>query len=103
MSSKVLNLAVGEGNERVALEEVKDTLSEQIHDNADMAPVIKAVPQVYTSISVLCIVRFECRQDAQFNPRGISVFLDGSDDLDGNQLVSPLILGLDDLSKRALA
>ena len=103
LASKVLDLTVWEWDEGVALEEVKDTLSKKVHNDANVAAIIEAVSKVYTSIPVLRIVCFEGRQNPQFNPRSISVLLNGSDDLDSNQLVPPLVLGLDHFSKSSLA
>jgi len=65
LPGKALNLAVWKRHKRVSLQEIKDTLTQQIHDNADMPSVVKAIPEVYTSISVLLIVCFESRQNPQ--------------------------------------
>lgn len=56
LPSKALNVGVGEGNEAVALEKVEKTEIQQIRDDTDMATVVKAVPEVYTPISVVCIM-----------------------------------------------
>jgi len=53
---KALYLTVREWNKRVALEEVKDTLSEQIHDDAYMTSIVKTVTEVYTPVSILMVV-----------------------------------------------
>jgi hypothetical protein len=58
LTSKALDLTVGEGHETVSLEEVKDTLTQKIHDDTDVASVIKAIPQVDASIPILIIVGF---------------------------------------------
>lgn len=103
LSSKALDLAVGKRDEAVALKEVKDALTEKIHDDADVAAVVKAVPKVDASISVLIIIGLEGGENPQFDPGGISVFLHRSDDLDRNEFVVPSVTGLDDLSKSALS
>lgn len=102
LSSKALDLAVGKRDEAVALKKVKDTLTEKIHDDANMAAVVEAVPKVDASVSVLIIVGLEGGENPQFDPGGISVFLHRSDDLDGNELIVPSVTGLDDLAKGAL-
>lgn len=103
LPSEALDLAVGERDEAVALKEVKDTLAKKIHYDADVAAVVKAVPKVDASISVLIIVGLEGGENPQFDPGGISVFLHRSDDLDGNEFVVPSVTGLDDLAKSALS
>jgi len=76
LSGKALNLTVRERDERVSFQEIEDTLSEEIHDNADMSPVIETVSKVYTSVPVCVVIGLESRQDPKFYPRSISVFLD---------------------------
>jgi len=58
LTSKALDLTVREGHETVALEEVKDTLTQKIHDDADVTPVIEAIPQVDATIPILIIIGF---------------------------------------------
>ena len=60
LSSKALNMAVWKRNEGVALEKVKYTLTEQIHDKADMTPEIEAVSEMNASVFVFIIVGFKC-------------------------------------------
>jgi hypothetical protein len=43
LTGKALNLAVGERDEVVALEKVKDAGPKQIHDDADVASEIKTI------------------------------------------------------------
>jgi hypothetical protein len=43
LSSETLDLAVGKRHKVIGLEEVKDTLSQQIHDDADVTSIIEAV------------------------------------------------------------
>lgn len=61
---ETLNLRIGKGHKAIALEEIKDTLSEEIHDDADVTPVVEAVAQVYTAITIFGIVHLEGREDA---------------------------------------
>lgn len=70
-----MNLAVGKWNEMVAFEEVKDTLTQKIHDNADMTAIVEAVSQVNAAISVGRIIGFESSKDAKFDAGGVTVFL----------------------------
>lgn len=96
-------MAVGERDEVVALEKVEDARAEQIHDDADVASEIETIPQMNASVPVLLVVRLQSLQHTQFDPRGISVLLDGPNDLNGNQLVSFSIASLDHLAKGSLA
>ena len=43
LTRKTLDLAVGERDEAVTLEKIEDALVKQIHDDADVAAVIKTV------------------------------------------------------------
>lgn len=103
LTGKTLDLAVRERDEVVALEEVEDAGAKQIHDNADVASKIEAISQMNASIPVFLVVRLQSLQYSQFDPRGISVLLDRPNDLDGNQLVSFPVAGLDHLAKGSLA
>lgn len=42
LPSKVLNLATGKGDEAVSLQKIKNTLPQQVRDNANMVAIIKA-------------------------------------------------------------
>jgi hypothetical protein len=70
-----LDLAVRERNESIALEEIKHALIEQVHDDADVAAVVEAIPEMDASIPVLLIVGLEGGQDTEFNPGCIPVLL----------------------------
>jgi hypothetical protein len=65
--------------------------------------VVKTIPKVYTSVSVLVVVCLEGRQHPQLYSGSVSVLLDRPDDLDGNQLIPLPVLGLHHLAKGALA
>lgn len=99
LPSKALNLAVRERNELVALQKVEDTLAKQIHDDTYVTTVVKGVAKVDAAILVLGIVSLEGSQDPQFNSRRISVFLNRTYDLDGDELVPSPVTSLDDFSK----
>lgn len=56
MACKVLDLTVGERNEAIALEEVKDALAKKIHYDANVAAIVEAISEMNTSIPVLIVV-----------------------------------------------
>lgn len=62
-----MNLAVREWDEVVAFEKVKDALAEKIHDNADVATIVEAVPQMNASVPVGGIIRFQGGKDTELN------------------------------------
>lgn len=68
-----------------------------------MASVVKAIPEMDATIPVLIVVGLESGEHSQLDPRGVSVFLHGSNDFDGDCLVAFPVPGLDDLAKCALA
>jgi len=70
-----LDLAVRERHKAVALEKVKDALAEQVHDDADVASVVEAVPEVDTPVPVFLVIGLERGEDSEFYPRGVPVFL----------------------------
>lgn len=59
LASEIMDLAVRKWHEIVALQEVEDTRAKQIHDDANMTSEIKAVAEMYTTVSVFGIVCFE--------------------------------------------
>lgn len=67
LPGKALNLTVGKGHKLIALEKVKNALTQQIHDDADMPSVIEAITKVDASISVLRIIGFQGSKYSQFN------------------------------------
>lgn len=95
-------MAVRKGHETVAFQKVKDTLAQEVHDDADVALIVEAVRQVYASVSVFGIVGFESSQDSQFNPRCVAIFLHRSDDFDRHSFVTLTITRLDYLTKGSL-
>lgn len=103
LTRKALDLAVGKGHEAVALEEVKDALAQQIHDDANVPAVVEAIAQVDAAVAILGVVGLESGQDANLDTRGIAVLLDRPDDLDSHRLVASSVPGLHHLAKGALA
>lgn len=103
LPGKALNLTVGKRNELIALEEIEDALTQQIHYDANVPPIIEAITEVDTPIPIVRVVRFQSSEDPQFDTRGISILLYGADDLDSHQLILPSVGRLDDLAKGALA
>lgn len=75
LSRKALYLAVREGYKAIALEKIKDTLTQKVHDNTYMTSVVETISEMDASVSVLLVVGFECCEHAQFNPRGIAILL----------------------------
>ena len=59
LSRETLDLAVRERDELIAFEEIEYTLAQQVHDDADMAPVVEAVAEMNTPIAVFRVVRLE--------------------------------------------
>ena len=104
MARKVLNLAIGKGNEIVALKKIEDALTQKIHDDANVAAVVEAVTKVDAAVAVLLVVCLQRGQNTQFDLASIAVFLNRPNDLDGDILVvaSP-VTGLHNLSERALS
>jgi hypothetical protein len=102
LASKALDLAVREWDEPVALEEVKDALAKEVHNNTNMAPIVKTIPQMNATIPVLFVISLEGGKNPQFYSRGVTVFLNGSDDFDGDLLVTSAVVGLDNFSESAL-
>ena len=103
LTGKVLYLAVGEGHEIVALQEVKHALAEEVHDDTYMASEVEAVPEMDATVSVLLVIRLERCQDSEFDLARIPILLYRSDDFDRNQLVTSPVLGLDDFAECSLA
>jgi hypothetical protein len=65
LPGKILDLTVWERNKAISLEEVENALAQQIHDNANMTPIVKAVSQMYAAIPVIIVVGFESCEHAQ--------------------------------------
>lgn len=53
-------------------------------------------------VSVCFVVQGEGRQDTQLNPRGIPIFLNGSDDFDRTLCLLSHVVSLDHFAKGAL-
>lgn len=52
-----MDLATGKRDEAVALEEIKDTLTQQICDDAYMVSVVEAISQVDALVTVVLVIR----------------------------------------------
>ncbi len=102
MASETLDLAVGEGDKVVALEEVKDTLTQEIHDDTDVAPEVEAVAKMDAPVPVLIVVCLKSGEYSKFDSRCISVLLDRPDDFDSDRPVSSTVSGLDNFAERPL-
>lgn len=103
LAGKALNLAVREGDESVALEKIKDALTEEIHDYADVASVIEAIPQVNTAIPILLIVGLKSSKYSQFYSGSIAVLLYRANNFDSDLFVASPIVGLYYLAEGTLA
>lgn len=99
----MLNVSTGERHKRVTLEEVKDTLAQEVSDDADVVAEVKRVSQVDTLVAVVLVIACQCRQDPQLDAASIAVFLHRADDFDGDVGVSPSVVRLHHLAKGALA
>lgn len=62
LASEALNLTAWEWHKTVGLEKVENALPQQIGDDADMIPEIKAVSQVDTPVPIRPIVGSQSRQ-----------------------------------------
>lgn len=98
----MLDLAAREGNEAVALQKVKDTLPQQIGDDAYMIAEVEAIPQVNTLVAIGFIVGRQSRQHTQFDPRGVAVLLNRANDFDGTARFPLFIIRLNDFAKGTL-
>ncbi len=59
LSSKALDLTIRKWDKGIALQKIKNTLSKQVHDNADMSAVVETIPKMYTSVSVFVVICLE--------------------------------------------
>ena len=98
-----MDLAVRKRHKAIALQKVKNALAKEVHNDADVAAIVEAVPQMNAAISVLLVICFERRQNSKLYPGGIAIFLNGSNDLDGDGLAASTVMGLHDFTKCSLA
>lgn len=103
LPGKVLDLAAGERHEAVALEEVKDALSQQIRHDANVISIIETIPQVDALVSIGLVVGGKSGQYPQLDPGRVPILLDRTNDLDRAPSFALFIIGLHHLSKRALS
>lgn len=71
----MLDLTAGEWHESIALEEIKDALSQQIGHDANVVPEVKAIPEVNAFVAVGFVVGSESRQYSQLNAGSVAIFL----------------------------
>jgi hypothetical protein len=103
LSGEALNLRAGKWHKSISLEEVKDTLSQKIRDNADVIPEVEGITQMDAFVSVGLVVQRQGRENSQFNARCITVLLHGAYYLDGTLCLSFLVKRLHDFPKGSLA
>lgn len=60
-------MRAGKRHELVGLEKVKDALTIEVGDDANVVAVVETVAQVDALVPVLCVVRGERREHAEFN------------------------------------
>jgi hypothetical protein len=97
-------MAVGKRDKIVPLQEVEDTLAQEVHDYADVASVIEAFSEMNASVPVDGIVGLQCCQHAEFYSASVTILLHRTDDFDGNVMTASLaIFGLDYFAKGALS
>lgn len=97
-----LDMAIGERCKVVSFEKIEYARVQQAHGNADVALVVEAVSWMNTPISIFGVVVFERLQDSQLNLGRVSVFLDRSNNLQGDVLLLYNVVGFDDFAKGAL-
>lgn len=68
LSRKTLDLAVRERYELIAFEEIEYALAQQVHDDADVAPVVEAVAEMNAPVTIFGVVRLERRQNPELYP-----------------------------------
>ena len=56
LSGEALNLRAGKWHKSISLEEVEDTLSQKIGDNADVVPEVEGITQMDAFVSVGLVV-----------------------------------------------
>jgi len=56
LACKLLDVTAGEGHKRVALQEIKDTLAEEVGDDTDVVSEVESVPQMNTLVAVVLVV-----------------------------------------------
>jgi hypothetical protein len=103
LSCETLDLAVGERDEVVALEEVEHALAQEVHDDADVASEVEAVSEVNATIPIILVIGLEGCENSKLDFAGIPILLYRSNDLYGDEFSVLPIPSLDDLTKGALS
>lgn len=78
-------------------------MAKEISDDTDVAAEVEAISKMYAPVPVLFVVGLERSKYPEFDFAGISVLLDGPDDLDGDTLATFAVPGLNNLAERSLA
>lgn len=99
----MLNVTARKRHKLIAFEKVKDTLAEEVCDDANVIPKVEGVAKMYTLVAVLFVVGCECRKYSELYPRSVSVLLNGANNLDCDFDSSFVIVCLDDFAECALA
>lgn len=95
-------MRAGERCELVQLEKIKHALSEKICDYADVVAEVETVAKMDTFVAIEFVVAGERGKHSQLYPRGVSIFGNGTDDLDGTSSAFTLIESLDNFAKGTL-
>jgi len=103
LPSKALDLTARERHEAVALQEVENTLAQQICDYTDMVAEVETVAKVYAFVAVFLVVHGKSGEYSQLDSRCIAVFLHRTYYLHGTSGLPSLVECLDNFSKGALA
>lgn len=59
LTSKTLDLAIGERDEVVAFEKIEDARPKKIHDDAYMTSEVEAITKMDASVTVVLVVGFQ--------------------------------------------
>jgi hypothetical protein len=103
LSGETLDLRAGKWHKSISLEEVKDTLSQKICDNADVVSEVEGITQMDAFVAVGLVVQRQSGENPQFNARCITVLLHGAYYFDGTLCLSFLVKCLHDFPKGSLA
>lgn len=103
LSCKTLDMCTRERHETVPFEEIEHALPEEVGHDTDMIPVVEAVSEVDALVAILFVVRRQRRQDSEFDPGGVAVLLDRTDNLYRTHGLSLLVICLGDFAECPLA
>ena len=103
LPSEILDLAAGEGDKWIRLQEVEHALAEKISDNANVIPKVKGVSEMDAFVAVCLVIQWQRWENSQLDAWGISVFLDRADYFHSALGLLLFVIGLDDFAEGALA